>query len=472
MIWFILGIGLILRLISLNQSLWLDEAINIVASQKFSFLGIITQYAVADFHPPGWFAILWIWGRTFGYSEIAMRLPSVIFGVVTIYVTYLLGKKLISKNLGLLAALLIAINPLHIYYSQEARMYALATLAVAINIFLWVKILKDEKVSIWLLVSSNLLVLSSDYVSYLIFPAQFILLISSKRKFIKIWVIGLLGAVLLMIWWLPIFLKQLSVGSVASANLPTWKFVVGGFDLKAIPLTFVKFIIGRISLADKFLYLLFLAPVCSLFLFLLFRGIKLIKGINRFLLILWISIPVLLASLSSLIIPIYSYFRLMFTLPIFLLLTALGVISFKSKLRYLFLGTVVFIQLLSVLLYLFNGAYQREDWRGLVSYLKSVNQEPIVLFESSGTLPPFDYYAKNEINAIGALKDFPAKNIGDVIDLKTALKGSTDIFLVNYLIDISDPNRLVAQMLDESGYSLFDTKDFNGVGFVYHYVRK
>ena len=88
----ILLIAFILRVINLNQSLWLDEAINVLATQNFSFLGIITEYAKADFHPPGWFIILWFWGKLFGYSEIAVRIPSVIFGVITIYITYLIGK--------------------------------------------------------------------------------------------------------------------------------------------------------------------------------------------------------------------------------------------------------------------------------------------------------------------------------------------------------------------------------------------
>src|SRR3989338_7517756 len=135
MIWVILVLGTILRLISLNQSLWLDEAINVMAANSYSFFEMITQYAIADFHPPGWFIILWLWGKLFGYSEIAVRLPSVIFGVLTIYSVYLIGKKIVSQNLGLIAALLFAINPLHIYYSQEARIYAFATLAVSINFF-------------------------------------------------------------------------------------------------------------------------------------------------------------------------------------------------------------------------------------------------------------------------------------------------------------------------------------------------
>ena len=144
MIWILL-LGIILRVIALNQSLWLDEAINVLAAKNYSFLGMIGEYARADFHPPGWFMILWFWTRLFGISEMAVRMPSVIFGVLTIYVVFLLGQKLHSKALGLFSALLLAINPLHIYYSQEARMYALATLAVSINFLLFIKLIKTRE---------------------------------------------------------------------------------------------------------------------------------------------------------------------------------------------------------------------------------------------------------------------------------------------------------------------------------------
>src|SRR3989338_1092025 len=100
MIWLILLLGLILRLISLNQSLWLDEAINTLAVKNYSFFNLITEYAKADFHPPGWFITLWFWTKLAGYSEISVRIPSVLFGALAIWFTYLIGKKLVSKNLG------------------------------------------------------------------------------------------------------------------------------------------------------------------------------------------------------------------------------------------------------------------------------------------------------------------------------------------------------------------------------------
>lgn len=472
MIILILILAGILRVISLNQSVWLDEAINILAAKSYSLYEIVTKYAIADFHPPGHFIILWIWTRLFGMNEIIVRIPSVIFGVLTVLLVYLIGQKLYSKALGLIAALLIAVNPLHIYYSQEARMYSLAALAVSINLFLLIKLVKNEKVPILFLIISNLAVFASDYVSYLIFPAQIIFLLILKRKeLMKKWLTSFIVAIMLGIWWIPIFIKQLDIGAVTSSSLPTWKFVVGGFDVKAIPLTFIKFIIGRISLDDKFIYTLVLFPISFLFLFLIFRGIKLIVGYGRNLLIIWLLIPILLGSLISFVIPIYSYFRLIYTIPAFIILTALGILSFKFKLRNFFLVLVILIEIFSSAVYLFNSKYQREDWKGLVNFANSLDKNSVILFESSGTLPPFDYYSRGKINARGALKDFPAKSESDLVNLELFLKDRKDVYLVDYLVEISDPGRLVSKELIELKYKIVQTKDFHGVGFVYHYAK-
>lgn len=351
-------------------------------------------------------------------------------------------------------------------------MYALATLAVVINVFLLIKIIKKENVNIFFLIASNLLVLMSDYIAFFIFPAQLIFLLLIKKKgVLKEWIIALTGALVLVIWWLPIFLSQLSVGSVASTNLPTWKFVVGGFDLKTIPLTFVKFIIGRINLADKVIYTAVLLPVSSLFAYLLWRCQKNLSGFPKKLLMTWVIIPPLIATVISTAVPVYSYFRVLFIIPGFVILIALGILSFKDKLRYGLLIAVVFIQVFCSLIYLLNPAYQREDWKGLVAFLSGL-QSPIILFESSGTLPPFDYYAKGNLNAQGALRDFPAKDENSVSDLGKLLKSEREVYLVDYLVQISDPNRLVAKKLKDLGYKQPDIKNFNGVGFVYHYILK
>jgi uncharacterized membrane protein len=75
MIFLILLVALVLRLINLNQPLWLDEAVQAVTAQKSLFY--IFEEIKGDFHPPLYHALMHFWARVFGTSEVSLILPSV-----------------------------------------------------------------------------------------------------------------------------------------------------------------------------------------------------------------------------------------------------------------------------------------------------------------------------------------------------------------------------------------------------------
>ena len=126
----ILFLALFIRLIGLNQSLWLDEAVTANIVSNYSYSEIITKFSPTDFHPPLYYLVLKFWTNIFGYSEIALRFPSVIFSLLTAWVLYKISWKVcptssrhdVGTTLGAWAAALFLFNPLIIYYSQEARM--------------------------------------------------------------------------------------------------------------------------------------------------------------------------------------------------------------------------------------------------------------------------------------------------------------------------------------------------------------
>ena len=68
-------------------------------------------------------------------------------------------------------------------------------------------------------------------------------------------------------------------------------------------------------------------------------------------------------------------------------------------------------------------------------------------------------------------RNFPAKSETDLADLDEILHGKSQVYLVDYLVEISDPQRLVAKKLESLGFIKTETKNFNGVGFVYGYSR-
>ena len=226
MILLILTAGLILRLFKLDQSLWLDEAINVTFVKNLNLHALVFDYSIGDFHPPLYHILLRGWVLLFGTSEIAVRLPSVILGLATVYVTYLIGKKLFDNKTALIAATLIATSPLHIYYSQESRMYMLAVFFATLSVYFFVSLLKKETLIYWVgFVISTVLMLYTDYLPYLLFPVYVIFLLIFRNKIQKSTVKTFLPAfvliVVLVLPWFLIFPKQLATGLSAAAASPT-----------------------------------------------------------------------------------------------------------------------------------------------------------------------------------------------------------------------------------------------------------
>jgi 4-amino-4-deoxy-L-arabinose transferase-like glycosyltransferase len=119
----ILVLALALRVYDLGgESVWIDEGFSIrVAQLPLPELFQATRY---DIHPPLYYVLLHFWIGWFGHSEAAVRAPSVVWGVLGVWALERLGRRLFGPSTGLIAALLLAVSPFHVHYSQEARAYA------------------------------------------------------------------------------------------------------------------------------------------------------------------------------------------------------------------------------------------------------------------------------------------------------------------------------------------------------------
>ena len=133
----------LLRLISSNQSLWLDEGVTARVVKTFDFLSIVKKFSPFDFHPPLYYLFLKFWTDIFGYSEISLRFPSIIFSILSGCVVYKIGSLLKNKKLGFWTTVFFLFNPLIIYYSQEARMYMMVNFFVIVSFYFFIKLQKN-----------------------------------------------------------------------------------------------------------------------------------------------------------------------------------------------------------------------------------------------------------------------------------------------------------------------------------------
>lgn len=127
-------LGLELRVAVANVPLWYDEGHSVLVAIKNFPFGINEFLFTKDFqHTPFYFYFLHFWLKIFGGSEVLMRMSSAIFGIATIPLTYIVGKKLYDKNVGIISAILVTVSPLLVYYSIEIRMYSMVTFLAVLS---------------------------------------------------------------------------------------------------------------------------------------------------------------------------------------------------------------------------------------------------------------------------------------------------------------------------------------------------
>jgi mannosyltransferase len=125
--WGVLLIALLataLRLYQLGvKSFWWDECFTYTVAASLP-LDVAWQAMIEDANkPPLYYLFMQLWRMLTGTSEYAFRFPSAALGLLTVPIIYRLGRRLGGKAVGIMAALLLAVCPFHIWHSQDARMY-------------------------------------------------------------------------------------------------------------------------------------------------------------------------------------------------------------------------------------------------------------------------------------------------------------------------------------------------------------
>jgi len=426
------------------------------------------------------------WARIVGSGEIAFRIPSVLFGLGTIWVVYLIGRKRSRVgNLDLWGALLMATAPYHIYYSQEARMYSMVTFFSSLSMLFFFKIIrlansstkspdKKRRFSIpfgYILFTG--LALYSDYYAIFVVLAQIIAgTIILRKRMIKLFFYYLFFPILFLPA-LPLLASQIKTGIVATQALPGWGRLVNLGFFKALPLTFVKFTIGRITIFNRTIYAL--AGLGTLGLL----GLIGINGANQakkkkeeksfFLsLLLWLSVPLLFSLVASLLVPNYQPFRLLLVLPAFYLLLAYGISTIPSRpISVFFTLLVLLINACSLLTYYRNSYFWREDWRGVADFVKKENSY-LVISGQAFNWPLVYYQASNQLIEVAPGAGLVGESLEN--NLLSRIKNQNRLYYTQYLADIYDPAGLVPQWLEKANFVKIREISFNQIP-VWEYRR-
>lgn len=387
----VLLIGLMLRLAFLDyKGLWLDEAVTL-SKALAQPSAIITAHDEA--HPPLYYLFMHFWVRL-GQSEVLLRLPSALFGTLALPFLYGLSRAWIGREGALLATALLALSPLHIWYSQEARMYSLVPLLALAAVFSAVRALRGQGRGYWAAaVLAALAAIYTDYsavVGLWLGNLAFLALASytpELRSQLKAW--GLAHGALLLGYlpWLPVLGQQMR--GFIPAQLDTYTTVLSRLlHMEVTPEHWQIALLAGIALALLMLGLAW------------WRGARAIAWLLRQRWLSWAFIATLGLSLMVMPIP-RGYFlkrESLIALP-FLLIGAAWTIRRIQKPHVLVAGALILSLVTSLYTIL---AVPKEQWREATAWVRA-QQAPgdLIALQPDYEHYVFSYYYQGKFRWIG-----------------------------------------------------------------------
>lgn len=347
----------ILRLAYLGtKSIWSDEAFSIYIAKLpwSSFWHLITT---AEANMAIYYVLLRPWLH-FGDAARWVRFLSALLGVAVVPLVYWIGREFLSRRAGLIAALLLAINPFDIRYSQEARSYSLVVLLVVISFLSFFRCLRrqDGRWSAAYILSSTFALYAHFFAALAVF-AQLLSLFFVPRKDrrlasrqgARIGLVLVLGSPLL---WFVLF---------RNSGQLNWAPPVHAID-------FYHFLLFLTGSGLKFAIALLGFALCLK----AWRSRWHTRWSTReweiLVIMFWLFVPIALTLLVSVWKAVYAPRFLLFCLPAALLLIADGLTQISNAwVRYALIALLAIGSLGPIRAYYSEPG--QEDWGGVVRFL-------------------------------------------------------------------------------------------------------
>lgn len=400
---FLLGICLRFSAMHLSDGLWYDEMNTyFIAKQKFPDCLLNTLFE-RDLHLPFYYVLLHFWMSIFGDSDLALRISSIIPGILTLLFAYHAGKELSGRKGGISALFLFSINSSLIYFSQEVRFYSLLVLFSTMVAYFLIKIKNQESKLCYLgLLISNLLIIytfTMGFVFVFLEIILFFLYLKLYNRDKKYFVIAVLGIILFSLPLLPLF----KFFYIKSLNLWLNYFDYYQFNIEYIWITLMS--IGSPVLPYYWCWPIFNSNNfiwIANFIFLLFIFKALIKKDFVIFLFLvafsFILLEIIIAIFNNFA---FSYCHLILAVPFLLIVAAHGLYNWRSRfLFFVFVSTYLFIQIgffefspYSVIRVARGDGYNiiAQD----LKHLDATRNDALIIFPDGGEIAEkYDYTAK------------------------------------------------------------------------------
>jgi uncharacterized membrane protein len=370
--------GALLRFLTLDvQSFWLDEVatVNIL---RHGFGDMISAVNSGESTPPLYYAVAWAWSKVFGTGEVGLRSLSALLGTLTIPLAFVLGREVAGRATGFVAAALCAFNPLLIWYSQEARSYALLVLLTALTLFALLRALEDpspRRLAVWAALSIASIA-THYFAGFLVGGEAAWLLYRAPRRGRAVVAVGAVAVCCAAL--LPMALHQRSTGA---ARFISESSVAR--RLAQVPKQFAAGFQGPLETLITVLALLLLAYGAFLLLRARSERAWLFAGLG----VAAILAPLLLALIG----PDYLISRnvLPSLLPL-AVAVATGFAAGRSGIAAA--AAVCALGVVQVIGVDMDERYQRDDWRGAGEFIGRADQpRGVIVTPASGAVPMLHY---------------------------------------------------------------------------------
>jgi uncharacterized membrane protein len=428
----VLALGAFLRLNHLNdESLWLDEGITYYNSTGESYEAVWDKVAELDQSPPLYYFIMHTYLEVIGENEFGFRLIPLIFGILTILFLYLLIGAMFDEEAGLFAAFLLAVNPFHIGFSIESRMYGLMALEALMGFyFLYKAMYSGGRGYDWWLFFIGICiagVYTHNFFFFVLLGFVFVyllFLVGSEKKLGK-FLMGIFSALVVVIAYIPWIInltKQLSVERYWMAPNSWW-------DVKDY---FLDFSNGSMYLLVGFLLLSVLGGAWTFFR----RKVIDYKEaiIAAWALVIFVIIGMCAPLVYSLIFePIMKIRYMIYLVPFFMGLAGLGIYAVR-RFSMIF-SCFILIGVVYVFIPWQASAYPveiGEDFRGLVEIVNEKNASVVVHTPSIAHVINFYNVRGVEIIPFPNTDDLTLYNIdeSDKSEFHKAIRGLPEFVLV------------------------------------------
>lgn len=354
-----------------SESLWIDEGYSLALASHN--VRDIVRGTAADQHPPLYYLLLHLW-LSVSQSVFCLRYLSVLIGVVGVATSALIGRELLGRIGGLAATLLLACSPMHIWYSQEARMYILLALLTTLSAYMMWRWMRGLGGWIWYGLSTLLALYTHYFAAFLLLFENILALTWGMKqrqgRLLSRWVGTQVMLVILFAPWLPVALYQGRFHQMGWIHPPT---------AEAVRDTLILMMLGDSGLhLGETLRLIGLGLMVLAVIWTICRSHQRGQMHSYGFLVLWFVFPFSAIIAVSRVYPIFQHKQFLMLLVPLLLVVAGALLELPRVPQWVFVSLLVLLVIGSLgALY---GSNTKHGWREAAEYIEKHYQRGDVLY--------------------------------------------------------------------------------------------